>query len=351
MKILIKYHIKLFLILALAVLFNSCSDSTAPIISNESNPLKGAYILYYSPATGSDYAYYDAAKDSVTNFVFTSNNPGLKLNVNPGEMKLNSDRKLYITTLGIPGSNGTIYKIEPESNGIIDSLRFGASPDGFAINNNRIVVANSGSTNVTILDLDFNIINNTITVGPDPKNVLYGFNKYIVSRIPGNTEPSLALIDEINNNVTKLFYPAVPVSAIYNVNGIFVSTNNNKNIYRIDSESFATIDSFAVPTIFSSVNKLVFKSQNSFYAITDGGEVWLATVSSGTFTFTNIMQASIDVSIRAAAYESYANELYLTSESFSGGNTLFILNGDNGTVKRLKSFAGNNTKSIVFRYF
>ncbi len=337
--------------LTLLLLFNACSDSTAPIISNESNPLKGAYILYYSPATGSDYAFYDAAKDSVTNFVYTSNNPGLKLNVNPGEMKLNSDRKLYITTLGIPGNNGTIYKIDPETNGVMDSLRFGASPFGFAINNNRIVVSNSGSNKVTILDLDFNIINDTIQVGPEPKNVLYGFNKYIISRMPGNTEPSLALIDEISNNVTKIFYPGVPVSSIYNVNGIFVSVNNNRNIYWIDPESFTTIDSFAVPTIFSSLSKLVFKTQNSFYVIANGNEVWLATVTSGTFTFTNILQATSDIFIRAASYEQNANELYLTSETFSGGNTLLILNGDNGTLKRVKSFAGNSSISIVFRYF
>ena len=116
------------LIITFAILFNACSDTTAPTISNESNPLKGAYILYYSPSTGTDYAFYDAVKDSVTDFVFTANNPGVKLGVNPGEMKLNSDRKFYITTLGIPGSNGTIYKIDPESNSIIDSLRFGEKP-------------------------------------------------------------------------------------------------------------------------------------------------------------------------------------------------------------------------------
>jgi len=339
-------------ILTFALILFGCNDSSGPNVNNSGgNPLAGAYILYYSPATSTDYAYYDAVKDSVTDFVFTSNNPGVKLNVNPGEMKLNSDKKLYITALGIPGNNGTIYKIDPLNNTIEDSLRFGNSPDGFAINNNRIVVGNSGSTNVTVLDLDFNLIKDTVEVGSNPANVLYGYNKYIVTRMTLNNEPSAAFIDEINFGVTKLFYPAVPVSAIYNVNGIFISTNNNKNIYRIDPGSLTTTDSFPLPTMFAGISELIFKTQNSFYAIADNREVWLAKAESGTLTFTRIMEAVSDLFIRTAAFESTANELYLTSESFTGGNTLYIINGESGAVKRIKSFAGANTKSIIFRYF
>lgn len=349
---LLKNSLIIFIIISLAVIFNSCGDSSGPTVTNTGgNSLNGAYILYYSPATGTDYAYYDAAKDSVTDFVYTTNNPGSKLNVNPGEMKLNSDRKLYVTTLGTPGHNGTIYKIDPETNGVTDSLRFGSSPDGFAINNTRIVVGNSGSTNITVLDLDFNIIKDTVEVGSNPANVLYAFNKYIVTRNSLNNEPSAAFVNEINYSVTKLFYPFVPVSAIYNVNGIFISTSLNNNVYRVDQESFTTIDSFAVPSIFSGITELIFKTQNSFYAVAGGREVWLATSSSGTFTFTMIMQASLGLAIRTAAYEPNTNELYLTSESGSGGNTLYILNGDNGNIKRLKSFVGSNTQSIVFKYF
>ena len=335
-----------------AIFINACNDSTGPTVTNTGgNPLSGAYILYYSPSTSTDYAYYDAVKDSVTDFVFTSNNPGVKLNVNPGEMKLNSDRKLYVTTLGIPGNNGTIYKIDPITNNIQDSLRFGTSPEGFAINNNLVVVGNSGWTNLTVLDLEFNIIKDTIEVGSNPANVIYGFNKYIVTRNTLNNERSAAFVDEINYSVTKLFYPAVPSSAIYNVNGIFISTNLNKNIYRVDPGSLTAIDSFEVPTMFSGISKLIFKSQNSFYAVSDNREIWLVTAESGTFTFTRILQAVSDLFIRAAAYEPNANELYITSESFTGGNTLYILNGESGTIKRVKSFTGINTKSIVFRYF
>lgn len=339
-------------ILTFALTLFGCNDSNGPTVNNNGgNSLSGAYILYYTPATSTDYAYYDAVKDSVTDFVFTSNNPGVKLNVNPGEMKLNSDRKLYVTTRGIPGNNGTIYKIDPLNNNIVDSLRFGTSPFGFAINNNLIVVGNSGWTNVTVLDLDFNIIKDTVEVGSNPANVLYGYNKYIVTRMTLNNEPSAAFVDEINYNVTKLFYPAVPVSAIYNVNGIFISTNNNRNIYRVDPGSLTTTDSFPLPTMFAGISELIFKTQNSFYAIADNREIWLVKAESGTLTFTRIMEAVSDLFIRTAAFESAANELYFTSESFTGGNTLYILNGESGIVKRIKSFAGNNTKSIIFRYF
>lgn len=336
----------------LSIFITACNDSTGPTVTNNGgNALAGAYILYYSSATSTDYAYYDAVNDSVTDFVFTSNNPGVKLNVNPGEMKLNSDRKLYITTLGIPGNNGTIYKIDPLTNYVIDSLRFGSQPNGFAINNDRIVAANSGSTNVTVLDLDFNIIKDTIEVGSNPANVLYGYNKFIITRQTLNNEPSAAFIDEISYGVTKLFYSAVPVSAIYNVNGIFISTNNNRNVYRVDPESIMTIDSFAVPSIFPLLNKLVFKTQNSFYVVAGGKEIWLGSISSGTINFTNIFPAAVDVSISAIAYEPNANELYFTSETNPPGAILYALDGNNGTVKRFKSLSGNNTQSIVFRYF
>lgn len=339
-------------ILTFALIFFGCNDSNGPTITNSGgNSLTGAYILYYSPATSTDYAYYDAVKDSVTDFVFSSNNPGVKLNVNPGEMKLNSDRKLYVTTRGIPGDNGTIYKIDPLSNSIEDSLRYGSAPYGFAINNNRVVVGNSGSTNVTVLDLDFNIIKDTVEVGSNPANVLYGFNKYIVTRNTLNNERSAAFVDEINYGVTKLFYPYVPVQAIYNVNGIFISTNLNKIVYRVDPETITTLDSFSVPTIFSSLDKLVFKTQNSFFVIAGMKEVWLATANSGTISFTNIFAASSDVNITAIAFEANANELYFTSETNPPGAILYVLDGNNGTVKRFKSLAGNNIQSIVFRYF
>jgi len=82
-----------------------------------------------------------------------------------------------------------------------------------------------------------------------------------------------------------------------------------------------------------------------------GKEIWLGSVNSGTIGFTNIYPATGDVSISTIAYEPNANELYFTSESNPPGAILFVLDGNNGTVKRFKSLTGNNTQSIVFRYF
>jgi len=352
MKYSITKSILLSVMLCFTVIFIACGDSEGPTVPvNGGNSLAGAYILYGT--TGStDYAYYDAAKDSVTNHLFSSSNPGRSLNINPGDIKLNSDRKLYITALGMPGGNGTIYKIDPIANNVIDSLRFGSAPDGFAINNNRIVVGNSGSTNVIVLDLDFNIIKDTVEVGSNPANVLYGFNKYIVTRSALNNEPSAAFIDEISYGVIKLFFPHVPVSAIYNINGIFLSTNLNKNIYRVDPETITTIDSFSVPSIFSSIEELVFRTQSSFFAVTGQREVWLGSISSGTISFTNIYPAQPNWNIRSAAYESNANELYLgVHDAPTGFSFLVIIDGTSGTVKRTKTLLGLGPAGIVFRYF
>jgi hypothetical protein len=163
-----------------------------------------------------------------------------------------------------------------------------------------------------------------------------------------NTENSLAIINETGYEVSKLFFPGVPLSSIYNVNGIFTSTLNNKNIYMIETESFTTIDSFAVPTIFSFINELEFKTQNSFYAVAGGREVWLATAGSGTFTFTNIYPPIAGETIQTIAYEPNANELYLGV--WNGFGFLVIIDGTSGVIKRTRPLGGLGASSIVFRY-
>lgn len=335
----------------LSIFIAACNDSEGPTVPNTGgNPLKGAYILYGTTGT-TDYAFYDAASDSVKDFLFSTSNPGKNLRVNPGEMKINSDRKIYLTALGIPNQNGSIYKIDPENNQVTDSLSFGVNPSGFAINNNRIVVSNSGSSNVTILDLDFNTVKDTVETGPNPGYITYAFNKYFITRTPSNTENSIALMDEINSSVSKLFYPSIPISSIYNVNGVFVSMLTNKKIYRIEQESYTNIDSFEVPTVFTGISKLIFKSQNSFFAVCGTREIWLGNASSGTITFTSIFPATADLNIYTAAYETNSNELYLGVFSSSSGSQLIIIDGTNGTIKKAKQLGGIGTASIVFRYF
>ncbi len=143
----------------------------------------------------------------------------------------------------------------------------------------------------------------------------------------------------------------MPAGAIYNVNGIFISTNLNNNVYRVDPGSLTTIDSFTVPSMFTGIGELVFRTQNSFYVIVSVKEVWLATVNTGTISFTNIFAAAGDVNIRNAAFEQNANELYFTSETNPPGAILYVIDGNNGTVKRTKTLSGINIQSIVFRYF
>lgn len=344
--------LRLISLIVILSIFSSCNDNEGPTLPNTpGNSLSGAYIYYYSPQTGSDYAYYDAARDSVTDFVFTSNNPGKHLNINPGEMKMDPNRKLYLTTMGIPNQNGTIYKIDPVDNTLLDSLRFGTNPNGFAFNNTRIIVTNTNSDILSVLDIDLNLLSDTVNVGMDGNRVLYGYSRYTVTRHSNIAEPSIAMVDESGFLVTKLFFPGVPDAAIYNVNGIFVSLNTGKKVYRVDPELNSVTDSFNIATVYNSVDHLVFKTQNSFFAVAGNKEIWLATANSGTFIFTKIFQAANDVNIRSIAYEPNANEVYFASESFSGGNTLYIIHGDDGSVKKVKALAGNGSKSIVFRYF
>ena len=93
MKYFIKRSLIQSLILCCTLFFFACGESEGPTVPDTGgNPLAGAYVLY-GTAGSTDYAYYDAVKDSVTDYVFTSSNPGRSLNINPGEIKLNSDKK------------------------------------------------------------------------------------------------------------------------------------------------------------------------------------------------------------------------------------------------------------------
>jgi hypothetical protein len=349
-----KYSFQLFIQLTflISLLLTGCEPEEGPSVPNSNgNPLKGAYILYENSGGQTDYAFYDASSNTVTDNVFSSFNQGRKLGVTAGDMKINNNRDIYISTLGTQGSMGTLYKIAPENNSMTDSIHFGRNPYGFAINNNRLVISNLGSSFASVFDLDLNLINDSIEVGPQPVGVLYGFGKYVITRSGASPENSLALIDESSNLVQKLYYPSNPVSALYNVSGIFVSSFTSKKIFRIDSNNFETVDSFSVPTSQSSIGQIVFKTQRKFFIVAGLNEIWEAEAVNNTLQFRLLFPSGQAAYILNIAYESTKNEIFIAEGNnlFSNG-AMYIIDAETGLINNTHQLSGRRPVRFAFKY-
>jgi hypothetical protein len=333
------------------ILFSGCGES-GPSVSNEGgNSLKRVYILYTGSSGAADYAVYDAAANTMADEVYKNSNGGRTLNLTAGDMKLNNNM-LYITALGpLFSSQGTIYKLNTGDNTVSDSLRVNWNPYGFVINNGNIVVSNLNGSFVSKFDLDFNIIEDSISVGPGPANIIYGMTYYVVSKSSSTSERSLSFVNEYNNIVTKLFYTSPPVSTVFNVNGFFVSGFNSKKIFRINRESIETIDSFTVPTSMPSISELIFKNQSKFFVLASNKELWEAEMTVTGLIFRNIFPSNPDVTILNAAYESTKNEIYIAhaTDQFSNGK-MIIVDAESGMVKSTHQLGGRSPARFAFMY-
>jgi len=340
------------LIFGLCFLISGCEPEEGPSVPNSNvNPLAGAYILYENSAGQIDFAFYDVIMNSVTDNVFSIFNQGRKLGVTAGDMKINNNRDLYISSLGSLGSEGALYRISVDNNEATDSIIFGRNPYGFVINNNRLVISNLGGSFASVLDLDFNVITDSIEVGPQPVGVLYAFGKYVITRSGASPENSLALIDESSNLVQKLYYPSNPVSAIYNVSGIFVSSFTSKKIYRIDSKNFETVDSFSVPTSQPSIGQIVFKTQRKFFIVAGLNEIWEAESVNNTLQFRLLFPSGQAVNILNIAYESTRNEVFIAEGNnlFSNG-AMYIVDAESGLIKNTFQLGGRRPVRFAFKY-
>ena len=334
------------------MIFNSCDDAGGPsVINTQGNPLKGVYILYEHSTGNADYAYFDAVNLTVTDNLYSSGNNGRLMNITAGDMRLNNNRDIYISALGMQGGAGTVYKINSENNTVTDSIRFGKNPYSFVINNNSFVISNFGASYVTILDLNLNIITDSIETGPEPRHITYGFNRYIVTKSGISPENSAALINENGYGVSKLFFNSNPVGSLYNINGIFISTITSRKIYRVDSESYNVIDSFTVPTSQNSIGELVFKTQKKFFVIAGSGEIWEVSTESGTVSFRNIFPATGGINFVNIAYEQTRNEVYIADMNnlFSNGE-MHIIDAETGLIKSTYPLGGRRPVKFAFRY-
>lgn len=71
-----------FLFIGYSFLFYSCADEGPSVPNTPGNPLKGVFVLYEGSLINTDYAYYDAINNNITNDVFRLSNSGILLGFN-----------------------------------------------------------------------------------------------------------------------------------------------------------------------------------------------------------------------------------------------------------------------------
>jgi len=338
-------------LITLSVYFYSCSDTGSTVSSTQGNPLKGVYVLYESSSLNTDYAYYDVESSNISNNVYSVSNGGALMGFNPGDMQINSNRYLFITSRGLNNNDGRIYKINAYNNHLINYITHGVNPFGFAINNSDLIVANLGSNYATRLDINLNIIHDSILTGPMPANILYGFNRYVVCKSSLSNEQSLAAINETTFDVTKYFFDFTPVSSSYNVYGYFISSSNRKTIYRLDETDFHKMDSIVLPTSYGFTGEIIKKSADEFYVIAGNKEIWELTIANNQLSASIKIPQSTGITITGAGYDVSRNEIYVSDNNDGLLNgELHVFNASNGQIKSTIPLGGKNPTKIAFKY-
>lgn len=165
---------------------------------------------------------------------------------------------------------GKIYKISTQSNIVTDSVSVGSGPENLIINNNNIVVANSGGwsvdSSISFVDMSTFTVDTTINVGYKPKDIVEDKNGNIWVSCAGLSSydangPTAPMLYEINPLTKAILNSYVVGTTDQSVNRITI--NSSKDViyyYHYNGDVFAfNIDG-------SSVNDPAIVS-GSFYGI------------------------------------------------------------------------------------
>lgn len=339
------------LFFSVSLFFYSCADTGPSVTNTEGNPLKGVYILYEGSSINTDFAYYDVESSNITNNVYYMSNGGVLMGFNPGDMQINSNRYLFITCRGLNNNDGRIYKVNVDNNRLINYVTHGVNPYGFTINNSDLIVSNLGSNYVTRLDVNLNVLRDSIITGPMPAHILYGFNKYVVCKSSLTSEQSLASVNEITFDVTKYFFDFTPVSSTYNVYGYFISSYNRKTIYWLEQTDFHKIDSIVLPSAYGFTGDIIKKSADAFYVIAGNKEIWEVTIANNQLSASIKIPQNNEIIIAGAGYDVSRNEIYVSDNNNGLQNgELHVFNASNGMLKSTIPLGGKNPTKIAFRY-
>ncbi len=263
-----KKLLAVLLVFASTVLLNGCGDEDV-VNNNPVTTTKGVFVLYegvFGQPQSYDYGFIYTDSGTVNANVYQNSNGGANLNSVPNGMILNS-LGLFVVAQGNYGGAGTIYKINPSNNQLIASRNFGTNPYSLDFGQTRIYITNTASDYVSVLDHSFNPVADSISVGPNPSEIAVSSGNVFVAKQSYTFENSLAVINESNLSVTKIFFNTPPVCVEKGENRIFVSTYSGKKIYSILPSNAVVIDSADVPVNEPAIGTIAAMDSHTLFVL------------------------------------------------------------------------------------
>lgn len=343
-------------VLILSVLLLSCSRDT--ITNSPVSTTQGILVLYeggLSPGTG-DYAFINTNNDSVYNDVYRNSNNNANLGLIPDGMYL-FGQYLYITSQGNYGGHGKMFKIGSSDNKLVNSVSFGMNPYDIEYAQGDFWVTNIGGSTVTQIDGNLNIVNSSIQVGPNPTKIVNSVNHLYVAKSSFTTEYTVAVINYINNIVTKIFFNSVPVSVASTRKGVYVSAYTDKKLYLIDTLQFnVVVDSISCASVQNdAVGEVTAGDNNTLYVVGTDTSLFGSTgktvymVDTDTKNVTLLINDPQVIDIYGIAYNPVKNQIVI-ADSRSGTQPGQVRVYDrNGTLVRMYQLTGYYPRKFAFK--
>lgn len=339
------------------ICFQGCSNDT--IVNTPVQSTKGIFVLYegqFGQPSSYDYAFINLLDSTVKTNVYQNSNNGALLNAFPdGMMILGTD--LYITAQGGFASQGTIYKINSSDNHLTGSANFGKNPYSMVIDNNKIYVTNTSGSYVTVMDMNFNILD-TVGVGLNPADVVQASGKIYVSKQSYTSENSIAIINESNNQVSKIFFQNPPVSVAANSGKVFVSVYGSKTMYIIDQVSNQVTDSVSIGTQFFGIGDLRTGDSRTIYAV--GADTsFFQSVGKEIYKYDIINKSSSKIipypgsntNIYGLSFDAVGNKLYIADAKTGTTNgEVRVYDSGGALLKTYADIGGKFPKRFAFKY-
>ncbi|RPI17891.1 MAG: hypothetical protein EHM58_07640 [Ignavibacteriae bacterium] len=352
-----KKTILLFVLIITAVIQISCTRDE--IIITTTTITRGAIVLYEgigTPGSG-DYSFINFDNDSISNDVFRNSNNGATLAAFPDAVFLYG-LDMYIVAQGNYGQMGKMYKIRTSDNKLLDTVSFGVNPYNLALSQGYFWVTNTSGETVTKLDLDLNV-NATILVGQNPADIIQAQGNLYVAKKSYTSEYSVAAINAFNNEVTKTYFNAPPVSVVYNGGLVYVSTYSLKKLYALDTTSVAAkVDSIDIPVTEPAIGDMVAGDYSTVYVlgVSDtmfasniGKTVYKVDIANKTLNPIPIITSEPGGDIYGISYDYVNNRIYVTDSRNGSSGQVRIYKPD-GTLVKQYDITGSFPKRVVIKY-
>lgn len=362
MKKLMAVFVFCFILVFTSSIFIGCGDEDV-ILNNNVITANGVFILYegvFGQSNSYDYGFIDLNTGNVNSNIYRSVN-GNNLNAFPDGMVLHLNSDLYICSQGNYSGPGSIYKINSTNNQLISSrVSFGRNPYNFVIHNNRIYVSNIAGDFITVMNLDFSSVNDSLAVGSNPSDIIYALDNIYISKASYTTENSVAVINTITNSVSKVYFTAPPVSVANNIGGIYVSTYSNKKLYVLDSSSAQVIDSIALTINEPAIGTIIAGSPRTLYILGVSDTSFAGNIGKKVYKY-DILNRSVDPNfnveftgnndVYGITYEPFERRIYISNSKSGQQNAELLVYDENGALLRTyPDVGGKLSKRIAIKY-